>query len=206
MLVAVARELFPRIILSAAVLVLHLHGENRSAVGVEKALDFLVKPLKVPRDVVKILWVVATRLEIGVLYPIGETAVAHLAVHPRTYPEAHLHFRRRNLADELAQAFVARKIEYAFLFLVVNPDDVGSDGVYAQRFHFRDFLVPASPVAARVLILARHRPATAFRPRKGLARRRLSPCYSTSFMQHSDVSSLHSYKVIAAPPFNTFAT
>ena len=58
--------------------------------------------------------------------------------------------------NEMAQTALARPIELAFHFLVMNPEHVGRHDIDASRLHLEQFLAPFALRVTRVMELAHH--------------------------------------------------
>ena len=137
-------------------LVFYLDADDGSAVLVKEALHLLVY---VPVPYLRLLHVagvVVPDLEGLFQYPVGEAAVAGLAVAPGAYADDDVEPGGLGVCDEFSQVPVAGEVEAPLRFLVVYPEDVGGDGGYASGAHFGKLPRPVFAPVADIVVLPHH--------------------------------------------------
>jgi hypothetical protein len=145
----------------AAVFVFDLEGDDRAAFFPEQAVELPENRGKMTAHGGEVGAVVGAgawteRCD----HPVRQSAVAHLAVAPGAEAHDHAQADFAGGGDEATQLVVAGPVARALDLLVVNPENVGRDGVDPARLHFEQLLAPPSGGETGVVELAHHRHPT----------------------------------------------
>lgn len=124
-------------------LVLDLDGDDRSAPGVVQPVQFGADARVVGLDEFEVGGVVGAGPGTGVLYPLGEPAVAGLAVGPGADPHDGVQSALGDHLQEGPEVPVAVEAEVSAVLFVVVPEEVGGDDVDAAGAHAQQLLAPA---------------------------------------------------------------
>ena len=88
--------------------------------------------------------------------PVGQAAVAHLAMVEGSHPQDHIQPMLRAQRNKAANIPSSGKIKDAFFFLHVVPEQVGGYDVHAAHAHLDQLILPAAFIHAAVMELAGH--------------------------------------------------
>lgn len=137
-------------------LILNLAADDRSAILIVKALDLAGYLVVEQLDIVEILGVVGADVEVLGKNPVGNRAVAYLAVAEGAYAHDYVHAVLAAQLEEAAQVAVAGPHPLAFARLVEAPEHVGGQDVDASGAHLYDLFLPLVGGIARIVELAAH--------------------------------------------------
>ena len=141
----------------AGELVFQLDADDRAAVGVEEPLKLLPDRAEPAAHLGEIPLVVRAEPERLFHKPVGETAVAALAVRPRAGTHDNLEALFLRLKHEIADGEIAGETEFALDFFVMDPEEIGGNDVDAARFQFRELGGPLVAGDARKMQFAHDR-------------------------------------------------
>ena len=120
----------------AAVFVLDLKGDDGAALFPEQAVELGGDGEEVAADSVEVGGGVgAGGVAEGFNHPVRQAAVADLAVAPGAEANDHAQADRGGGGDEATQIAVAGPVAHALDLLVVDPENIGRDGVDPAGFH-----------------------------------------------------------------------
>ena len=124
------------------VLVLDLRANDGAAILVKQPLNLLPDLGKQYLRVPQILLVITSQIERSAKQPIGEAAVAHLAVakRPDTQDNEHMMFPAE--LNKFVQVLITAPVEPALDLLVMNPDNIGGDDIQTAHLHLDDLILP----------------------------------------------------------------
>ena len=125
-----------------SIFIFKLHANDRSAILPEQAL-YLAADLAVEAaHVLQVLRIVAAQDNLLLEQPVGESAIAHLAVIPGTDAQINVESVLIAKLDKMTKIALSCPVELAFDLFMMNPEDVGGDHLHAAGLHLEQFLLP----------------------------------------------------------------
>ena len=140
----------------AAIFVVELGRDDRAAVFPLKALHLGVDLAVEARGEIEENAVARAHLAALGEEPVGQAAVAHLAVAPGAHAQDDGHSLVAAHLEEAAQVALSAPVEAVLLLLDVVPEDVGGDECDAALAHLAHLTRPFGGGQAAVVYLAHH--------------------------------------------------
>ena len=137
--------------------VFKLESDDRAAVGIEEAAEFLPDRAVPAADLGQIAVVVRAEPERFFHEPVGESAIAGFAVDPGAGTDDDFEALFLRLQHEVADREVAGEVEFAFDFLMMDPEKISRNDRDAARLQFRELGGPLFAGHAREMKLAHDR-------------------------------------------------
>ena len=138
------------------VFVVQLHADDRAAVLEVQPpgllADFRVQAADIPQKV----GMHRAHLEGLAVQPVGQSAVAHLAMVEGPHPENHIQAVLPAQFNKPAQIPPPGEVKHALLFLNVVPEHIGGYDVHTTHAHLDDLVLPAGGVHPAVMEFAGH--------------------------------------------------